>query len=384
MMNSDLKKFDLVIIGGGIAGLWTLAEARAKGINAILLEQHELGAGQTLCSQGIIHGGSKYALQASVTKATTSIAQMPGIWLDAHNGNHAVNLQQAELLAKKQFLIPSSGIDSKILSFFGSKTMASHSKRVSINDAPDAYRQLNLTGSIFELNEPVFAIKSVIHSLSNQFSDSIYQAKVNSHQLIEKPHGVEIKLEHESILASKLLIASGEGFEKTNTTSQKMQKRPLHMVVAKSEKLVPIYAHFIGRSAKPLLTITSHPTKGGFAWYLGGGLAEEGLHFDSEDQQQKTRELLAKLLPKFDTGTLIMNSFFINRAEPKQDGLLRPDDAFVKAYGNILVGWPTKLALAPRFAEKVIGHIKCLNHENQSNTLDIQQPGIARYPWEGL
>jgi glycine/D-amino acid oxidase-like deaminating enzyme len=390
-----LKQFDLIIIGGGIAGLWTLCEARARGINAILFEKDQLGAGQTLCSQGIIHGGSKYALQAKVTQATSTISAMPKRWLEAFKGNGNIDLSKATLLAEKQYLIPSASIDSKLLSFFGSKTMASHSKRVSVKNAPEAYQTLNLQGSIFELNEPIFDIASVLSQLALQAEGSIYQAEIKAEQIRESADAVEIKFNDETINAKKLLIAAGEGFSELNSAAskQQMQLRPLHMVVAQSTKLNPIYAHFIGRSAKPLLTITSHPAKNGegFYWYLGGGLAEDGVNLSAGEQQEKAKKLLNKLLPGFEFGGLSLSSFFINRAEPLQQGLLRPDDAYVQSFGNTLIGWPTKLALAPRFAEKALAECGFTDNSNNvtTNTIDtanptvlnLPKPSIANYPW---
>ena len=38
---------DVLIIGGGIAGLWTLARLQQAGYKAVLLESHSLGHGQT-------------------------------------------------------------------------------------------------------------------------------------------------------------------------------------------------------------------------------------------------------------------------------------------------------------------------------------------------
>ena len=38
---------DIVIFGGGIAGLWLLNRLRTEGYQAILLESRELGGGQT-------------------------------------------------------------------------------------------------------------------------------------------------------------------------------------------------------------------------------------------------------------------------------------------------------------------------------------------------
>lgn len=44
----------------------------------------------------------------------------------------------------------------------------------------------------------------------------------------------------------------------------------------------------------------------------------------------------------------------VNRAEPAQSGLVRPDNAFLADQGRLLVGWPTKLALAPDFSDRVL------------------------------
>ena len=71
---------DIVIFGGGIAGLWLLNRLRDEGYQAILLETNGLGSGQTLASQGIIHGGLKYALGGNLTGAANVIASMPAHW----------------------------------------------------------------------------------------------------------------------------------------------------------------------------------------------------------------------------------------------------------------------------------------------------------------
>ena len=42
----------VIIIGAGIAGLWTLRRLVAAGYDAILLEKEAIGAGQTLGAQG--------------------------------------------------------------------------------------------------------------------------------------------------------------------------------------------------------------------------------------------------------------------------------------------------------------------------------------------
>src|SRR5690606_14944511 len=52
---------DICILGGGIAGLWLNARLRQQGFSTLLIEPAALGGGQSTKSQGIIHGGTKYA-----------------------------------------------------------------------------------------------------------------------------------------------------------------------------------------------------------------------------------------------------------------------------------------------------------------------------------
>jgi glycerol-3-phosphate dehydrogenase len=42
---------------------------RERGYGALLIESERLGAGQTICAQGIIHGGAKYACTGRVSRS---------------------------------------------------------------------------------------------------------------------------------------------------------------------------------------------------------------------------------------------------------------------------------------------------------------------------
>ena len=46
----------------------------------MLLERDSLGGEQTLASQGMIHGGLKYALGGTLTRSSEAIANMPERW----------------------------------------------------------------------------------------------------------------------------------------------------------------------------------------------------------------------------------------------------------------------------------------------------------------
>ena len=74
-------RLDLLIFGGGVAGLWCLDRFRRAGYVAILLESTALGHGQTIQAQGIIHGGGKYALRGVRDfTAVRSTKAMPERW----------------------------------------------------------------------------------------------------------------------------------------------------------------------------------------------------------------------------------------------------------------------------------------------------------------
>ncbi|MFP5338473.1 MAG: FAD-dependent oxidoreductase, partial [Gammaproteobacteria bacterium] len=74
---------DVLIVGGGVAGLWLNARLRRLGFATLLVDKGTLGGGQSVKSQGIIHGGTKYALSGALTGASEAIADMPRRWREA-------------------------------------------------------------------------------------------------------------------------------------------------------------------------------------------------------------------------------------------------------------------------------------------------------------
>src|SRR5262245_12005070 len=52
--------FDLAIVGGGINGTGIARDAAGRGLNVLLLEQHDLASGTSSASTKLIHGGLRY------------------------------------------------------------------------------------------------------------------------------------------------------------------------------------------------------------------------------------------------------------------------------------------------------------------------------------
>src|SRR5690606_33565589 len=101
---------DIVIFGGGIAGLWLLNRLRNAGYRALLLESGALGQGQSVASQGMIHGGMKYALGGALTGATAAIADMPEHWRRCIAGQGEVDLRGARILSDAYYLWPRNSL----------------------------------------------------------------------------------------------------------------------------------------------------------------------------------------------------------------------------------------------------------------------------------
>ena len=95
---------------------------------------------------------------------------------------------------------------------------------------------------------------------------------------------------------------------------------------------------------------------------------------------------MAQLLPWVNQAATQWATLRVDRAEPVQSGLVRPDNAFLTEQGALLVGWPTKLALAPDFSDRVL---KFLDREQIQPSAaqsypDLPRPDIAQAVWETL
>ena len=95
---------------------------------------------------------------------------------------------------------------------------------------------------------------------------------------------------------------------------------------------------------------------------------------------------IAQLLPWIDLSTTQWATLRVDRAEPLQTGLSRPDNAFLAEQGRLLVGWPTKLALAPDFADRVIAALERDGIQPQSAEPlpALPKPPMGVPAWEQL
>ncbi|CAD5106514.1 NAD(P)/FAD-dependent oxidoreductase [Zestomonas carbonaria] len=382
---------DVLIIGGGVAGLWLNARLRRLGFATLLVESASLGGGQSVKSQGIIHGGAKYALHGALTGSAEAIGDMPRRWREALAGGGDLDLSGVRLLSDAHYLWSPGTLAGNLTSFFASKAMRTRVDQVKGERLPPALQDPAFKGKVYRLNELVLDVPSLIARLAGLAGDSLL-AGSHIEALRDGDELVGLRVDGRDIHARRIVLSAGAGNEALlaglDLRQPAQQRRPLHMVLVKGAGLKPLYAHCLGGGPKPRITVTSHPAADGqWVWYLGGDIAEaDGVARDEAAQIAAARKELAALLPWIDLSDARFATLRVDRAEPAQSGLVRPDNAFLAEQGRLLVGWPTKLALAPDFADRVLASLERAGIQpgERPPLPELPRPPLARPVWEEL
>ncbi len=384
---------DVLIIGGGIAGLWTHARLQQEGYKSVLLEAEALGAGQTRFAQGIIHGGTKYALTGKLTASSEAVADMPSRWRACYEGKGELDLTQAELLSDAHYLWSTTSLTSRISGFFASKVMRSRSSMLDKKSLPKIFQHESFKGQFYRLDEPVFNTLSVVRAIAEPRKKSILPILQETLSHNDKQLSVQASDgQHYLFHYKKIIFMAGQGNEgllsRFGLQEPEMQLRPLKMVVMRggeNNKLSDmIYAHCLGASVNPRITITSHrDSHGDIVWYMGGQLAEEGVSNSDDELIVAAKKELAELIPWLDLRGSQWRVLEINRAEIKKQGATRPDSFSIERHKNIITAWPTKMALAPALADEIVLMIDKdeLSRETDPSLPDWVQADYADFPW---
>ncbi|MDH0156428.1 NAD(P)/FAD-dependent oxidoreductase [Stutzerimonas stutzeri] len=382
---------DVLIVGGGVAGLWLNARLRRLGFATLLVDKGALGGGQSVKSQGIIHGGTKYALSGALTGASEAIADMPRRWREALEGKGELDLSGARLLSDAHYLWSPGTLAGNLTSFFASKAVRSRVGQVKGDELPPALQHPRFKGKVYRLSELVLDVPSLIARLAELAGDSLLACE-RIEPLLDDNELVGLRVDGREIRAQRIVFSAGGGtaelLASLGLQQPAMQRRPLHMVIVKAPTLKPLYAHCLGGGTKPRITVTSHPTADGeWLWYLGGDLAEaDGVARDEATQIAAAKKELAELVPWIDLYSAQWATLRIDRAEPAQSALARPDNAFLAEQGRLLVGWPTKLALSPDFSDRVEAALARdgIRPANHPALPQLPRPPLTGPFWEGL
>ena len=387
---STTLETDICILGGGIAGLWLNARLRQLGYSTLLVERGALGGGQSVKSQGIIHGGTKYALNGKLSSAAEAIADMPDRWRACLDGTGELDLQGVRVLSEHHYLWSPGSLISNLAGFLASKALRGRVEQIKGKQLPTVFADRAFKGKVYQLAELVIDVPTAIQRLAELAGDSLITDS-SPHLQRAADGGIEaVRLQHHQIKAQRYILSAGEGTESLLSDWQQdkpaMQRRPLQMVLVKGAALPPLFAHCLGSSPKPRMTVTTHPCADGqWCWYLGGDLAEQGAGQAPDELIAKAKRELQELLPWISLEGTRWTTLPVNRAEPAQSGLVRPDTAFVQPVANALVTWPTKLALAPNLADQVIEQLQSqqvVPHAPTPITDTLTKPKVSAPVWD--
>lgn len=387
---------DVLIFGGGIAGLWLLGRLRKAGYAALLLESRHLGGVQTPASQGIIHGGTKYALTGKLTGSAKSIGAMPDIWRACLAGSGELNLSNVSLLSNHQYMWSTGKPTSELAGFFASHAMRSRVAHAARDDRPQLLRHDNFNGHVYRLDEPVLDTGSLVRELTDQFGDTCLTLNPESGLRFLEGRPPVVELTHPEagnlrLRARQIVLAAGAGNERLlaslGRVKPAMQRRPLHMLMMRGE-LPELYAHCLGAGVNPRITVTTHTLPDGDrVWYLGGQIAESGVDRSEPEQITAGRQELKQILPWLDTSPLRWAALRVDRAEARQARGRRPDRPFLEYRDDIAVAWPTKLAFAPALAADLLKQLTQagIRPSGQPDALpEWPKPPVAPLPWEAV
>lgn len=361
---------DVLVVGGGVCGLWTLHALRAAGYDAWLIEKSALGDGQTIASQGILHAGAKYKLPGNAVDAARAVADVQGVWEDAMVNCDAdpmtPMLNGVRIIDERTLLWTTPGLGSRLAAKGAKKIMRSAVTSVARDRWPAGFAGAPKGVDVFETAEMVLDPGSLLERLAEGRFAAGRSRIGRVASIADGPGGVHVRLEGVdcAVRASAVVLAAGEGNEALLELSgadgaSLMQRRPLHQLVAVGAPF-DLNGHCLQMSVdKPALTVTTGELDGRRTWYFGGGPAEEGVGRTPADQIAAGKAAVARCLPWVDQSSFDWRVFAIDRAEGRQAGGKRPSEAVVVWTGErVMAAWPTKLVLAPRAAGLVLERLR--------------------------
>jgi len=396
-MGRPILDIDIAIIGGGIAGLWSLNQLSNAGYSAVLFEHEALGSCQTIGSQGMIHGGVKYALAGAWSSDAEAISAMPAIWRRSLRGEGKVDLQGCRILSEDFYLWSGAGLQSKLSSLLASKLLRGRVEKVPASSYPPVLRSPDFRGQVYRLADLVLDVPSLVGTLAGHQRNRIFTIDWQRASVRRQGRRAVLALPECTVVPEQLLLTAGAGNEaliaRLDSRQPAMQRRPLQQVLVRHHYREDFYGHCMGANPSPRLTISSHRDAGGRpVWYLGGDLSTGAADIAPGELIARARRELAAMLPWLELGATDWATLRLDRAEPRQSSLLRPDRAFVgklDGVDNARAAWPTKLSLCPDLGDEIERQLAAENilprhRPDLAPLAGLARPPVATPYWDTL
>lgn len=382
----------VLIIGGGIAGLYLRWYLASRGYAVTLAEHTALGDGQTIASQGILHRGVKYALSNRAAAASDALADAQTAWDQHFRGESSLDLSGLRPHTDTMHLWTRPGLLGAVAGTMtgtaAALAMKSGVKRLARDEFPAHFEEAPRGTHVWEVKERCLNVAQLLAALR----DSVACPIVRAHGAIEQMAA--------DFGAGAVVLAAGTGNEGLIRSlrvdpSPLCQRRPLHMLMM-SHAPFGMFGHCLQElSDKPRLTITSSANEPGCTWYIGGNIAETGVSRSESEQIDAARAELEACMPWIKSPEGRWSTVRVDRAEARTPEGHRPDGPVAMRLEQDAVAipvvalWPTKLALAPALAR--LAHEQLLGARLMPETRQDTGGGncvaadpfpIARAPWD--
>ena len=372
-----------------MAGLFAMHALQQAGHSVCLVERSAVGDGQSVCAQGIVHGGVKYSLGGLVSGSARAIERMPERWLAMADSGAGFDLTAAPPIARSMWLWRSEGVAGAFAMAGARLSLRARPEAVPVQERPPPLREVR--GDVLRLPEPVFDPVATLGALLAPVAPWAVRAEARA------SHDGTVILEGQGRTAAFrprcVVLAAGAGNAALRSAfglaHGLMQLRPLHQAMVRGP-LPEFHGHCVDGLATRV-TLTSAPLAGGErVWHIGGKVAEEGVARDACAQRAHALSELRAVLPSVDFGACSWSTYSVNRAEREQPKGSRPEDACVArdkaGRATVLTVWPTKMALAPVAADMVRESAGPAAHASASEAIASalagwERPPVARAPW---
>ena len=367
---------EVLIVGGGIGGLWLLDDLRRAGYDALLVENRALGTGQTIAAQGILHGGLKHAFVGRDAGLVGALRDMPPLWRECLEGKREPNLSEVKLRSTHCVCWRTGSVASTLAQFGATLGLQTPMKKIADEDRPDPL--VGVPGTVYRLDEQVVDPHSLLTVLARRNSQAIIQASVRA-----KSGAVELLCRDNRLMTvrpKRLVLtagaSNGELMERLMQGRYHPRHDPLPILVLRGD--LPTLNGFCldGTKAKVIIT-TQRIAEQDVVWQVASETVSQTALGGFADAAM--RELKAALpeftLPKHDSqvSVAVRAEGFSNR---------RSDDVCVEVYNEAIVAWPTKLVLAPRMSASVMARLTPpQGGESWSHFQDWPEPPVAAFPW---
>ncbi|MCR4256323.1 MAG: FAD-dependent oxidoreductase [Candidatus Uhrbacteria bacterium] len=375
---------DVLIIGGGIAGLWLLDDLRRAGYDALLVESTALGNGQTLAAQGFLHSGLKYALANRPGTFVDALVQMPRLWRDALAGRREPDLRNVSLRGECCYCWREDSFMGR-LGLLGARIGLQVPLEVVPRDQRPEFMS-SCPGMLYRIEEQVVDPASLLAVLAERSQERIVLGTVT------RDAGCVVVTDstgERSLIGQPrtIVLAAGEGNEALRelfglSNNGVMRRLPLRFLTLTGD--LPLLNGFCLSGAKAKVIITSQRScPDEVVWQVASETVGTAGGCPLEEFESRVMAELKESLPWFQLPECAIRLNVVTRAEAATPDDSRAADIKILQEGNILTAWPTKLVLAPRLTEQV--RLLLSKPSGSARVIPAvaqwQRPSVADYPW---